>query len=93
MVYDYRFHNGCEESVRLRQSTALYLSPSLAQVDADRREVVIQTGRSAWLCGNGQDFTACVFLDHKITNSGYQTDANRRSCYLDQDCPWPAWPD
>lgn len=94
MVYDVRYQNECDESVRIRLSSALYLSPSLARVDTDRREVVIPSGRSDWLCGNGQDFTACVFIHHdQDRTSGYRWRSSQRVCYLDQDCSWRPFPD
>lgn len=92
--FDVEYQNGCEESVRIRMSSAVY-SKDEEVIDTGRWEVIVPAGERKWLCRHGGSDELCAF-DETVGLGPGDTFAPRSSdriCYLDEDCPFPEYPE
>ncbi len=92
-VYNNRYQNDCSETIILRVSATLDLLPHVTVHDRLRSEVRVPANSTRWLCGNGQRFNACTFHNRDNINSSFRVRTQRSSCYLDESCSYPNYPD
>jgi len=92
--FDVEYQNGCEESVRIRMSAAVY-SQDEEVIDTGRWEVIVAAGEREWLCRRGESDDLCTFDETVGLGPGdsFAPRESDRICYLDEDCPYPEYPE